>query len=139
MKKALLITILFVFTVTFKTVSAQEKVYQLSSHILDITVGQPAKNVEISLFKLDESGDWILVDKKLTDNNGRVNNFLENKSDASNRGIFKLKFETKPYFISQKKETFYPFVEVVFDIQDDNHYHVPLTLTPFGYSTYRGN
>ena len=80
-----------------------------------------------------------MIDKKTTDENGRVNSFLEKNNSSVIRGIFKLKFETKPYFERQNKETFYPFVEVVFEINDDNHYHVPITLTPYGYSTYRGN
>lgn len=139
MKKNLLITIFSVFIFTVQTIYAQEKTYQLSSHILDINIGQPVSNVTIGLYKHLENDEWVLIDKKLTDNNGRVNNFLENKNDFSNRGIFKLRFETKPYFVKQNKKTFYPFVEVVFEIQDDNHYHVPITLTSFGYSTYRGN
>lgn len=139
MTKSVFIAILFAFSLSINNIYAQKKTYQLSSHILDITVGQPAKNVEISLYKQGKNDNWVLKDKKLTDNNGRVNSFLEQNNNSENRGVFKLKFETKPYFAKQNKDTFYPFVEVVFEINNDNHYHVPITLTPYGYSTYRGN
>ncbi len=139
MSKFVLIATLFTLSFSIDSGYAQEKTFQLSSHILDITVGQPARGVEITLYKLGENSNWIRIDKKLTDENGRVNSFLEYPSSSDNRGVFKLKFETKPYFTNQGKETFYPFVEVVFEINDDNHYHVPITLTPYGYSTYRGN
>lgn len=93
MKNHLLLTLFSILTFTVQTVSAQEKTYQLSSHILDITLGQPAQDVEIILYKQEKNGNWTLVDKKLTDGNGRVSSFLENKKDASNHGIFKLKFD----------------------------------------------
>lgn len=55
------------------------------------------------------------------------------------RGIYKLTYHVGPYFEARKQDTFYPFVEVVFEIGDTSHYHVPITLSPYGYSTYRGN
>ena len=58
---------------------------------------------------------------------------------TSNIGVYKLIFRVQPYFESQKLESFYPFVEVVFEIKDNEHYHVPITLSANGYSTYRGN
>lgn len=139
MTKSVLTAVLLALSFSINNIYAQEKSYQLSSHILDITIGQPTKDLEISLFKQEKNGNWTLIDKKTTDENGRVNSFLEKNNSSVIRGIFKLKFETKPYFERQNKETFYPFVEVVFEINDDNHYHVPITLTPYGYSTYRGN
>jgi 5-hydroxyisourate hydrolase len=53
--------------------------------------------------------------------------------------IYKLRFETKDYFDKNRISTFYPYVEIIFEITDSEHYHVPLLLNPFGYSTYRGN
>lgn len=122
--------------------AAQSKVYQLSSHILDINVGKPAQGVKITLSKLEESGQWATVEERTTDENGRVKDFLEEKHDGgggSNAGIYKLTYHVAPYFEALGQDSFYPFIEVVFQIKDGAHYHVPITLSPYGYSTYRGS
>ena len=135
MKKLLLSLIITTFsTLLF----AQNNSYQLSSHILDVSKGSPAKGVTIQLEKFNEqTKNWVLVDKKITDSNGRITNFLPTKN--SNIGIFKLTYFTTEYFKRSNIESFYPFIEVVFQIKDKQHYHVPITLSAFGYSTYRGN
>lgn len=112
--------------------------YQLSSHILDISKGMPATGVTIKLEKLQKDKvSWSIVDQKTTDNAGRVGNFLP--ADKSNTGIYRLTFLTQDYFKQSNTDSFYPFIEVVFEIKDEKHYHVPITLSAFGYSTYRGN
>ena len=117
---------------------AQKTTYQLSSHILDISKGAPAVGVNIRLEKFNEPAKtWSYVDEKITDKNGRISDFLN--TDKSNLGIYKLTYYTSEYFKNSKTESFYPFVEVVFQIKDANHYHVPITLSAYGYSTYRGN
>ncbi|HTO35570.1 MAG TPA: hydroxyisourate hydrolase [Flavobacterium sp.] len=133
--KVLLFTALIALT---QCTFAQETKFQLSSHILDITTGKPAKEVEITLSKLDKNDNWILLEEKNTDSNGRVNDFLK-QDGKDNSGIYKLTFHTSPYFKSLGQKSFYPFIEVVFELVDNEHYHVPITLSPFGYSTYRGN
>ena len=130
------ILILLIFFSAF--IQAQEK-YQLSSHILDISQGKPAPNVKIALSKQDENQNWVLIDEKYTDNNGRIKDFLKEESNKNNNGVYKLTFYITPYFEKLKQKTFYPFIEVVFEIKDDQHYHIPITLSPYGYSTYRGN
>ena len=130
------ILILLIFFSAF--IQAQEK-YQLSSHILDISQGKPAPNVKIALSKQDKNQNWVLIDEKYTDNNGRIKDFLKEKSDKNNNGVYKLTFYITPYFERLKQKTFYPFIEVVFEIKDNQHYHIPITLSPYGYSTYRGN
>lgn len=117
---------------------AQESSYQLSSHILDITRGKPASNVKISLYKQHTDGKWLMVEEKLTDENGRVKDFLK-EDGTEHDGIYKLVYHVKPYFDLLGQETFYPFIEVVFELKGRTHYHVPITLSPYGYSTYRGN
>ena len=117
---------------------AQEPKFQLSSHILDITSGKPASDVKITLSKKDKNDKWIKIDEKVTDNNGRIKDFLK-QTNKSNVGIYKLTFHTNPYFSSLGQKSFYPFIEVVFELTDNEHYHVPITLSPFGYSTYRGS
>lgn len=133
------ITFLFLAFIAFaQLISAQEATFQLSSHILDITTGKPATNVKITLSKQDVNNDWVIVEEKLTDSNGRIKDFLK-QDGKSNIGIYKLTFHTSPYFENLGQKTFYPFIEVVFELVDGEHYHVPITLSPFGYSTYRGN
>ena len=130
------ILILLILFSTF--IQAQEK-YQLSSHILDISQGKPAPNVKIALSKQDKNQIWVLIDEKYTDNNGRIKDFLKEESNKNNNGVYKLTFYITPYFEKLKQKTFYPFIEVVFEIKDNQHYHIPITLSPYGYSTYRGN
>ncbi len=137
MKKSFLLSLLMLVFTSFGF--AQEAKYQLSSHILDITQGKPAPNVKISLSKQDKSGNWAIIDEKFTDENGRIKNFLKEENGLNHQGIYKLTYYTEPYFKGLGQESFYPFIEVVFELKDNNHYHVPITLSPFGYSTYRGN
>lgn len=117
---------------------AQKNNFQLSTHILDVSKGVPAPGVKIKLEKYNQQSEtWTFVDEKKTDTNGRISDFLP--SENGNSGIFKLIYYTKDYFNKNNTETFYPFIEVVFEIRDKNHYHVPITLSPYGYSTYRGS
>ena len=130
----LLIALVICSTIAF----GQEQKYQLSSHILDVSKGTPAVGVTIRLEKYNEKTKfWSFVDEKITDKNGRITDFLN--TDTTNLGIYKLTYFTKEYFEKEAVESFYPFIEVVFQIKDTNHYHVPITLSAFGYSTYRGN
>lgn len=117
---------------------AQTQQFQLSSHILDISKGSPAAGVKIALMKQEANGNWKAIDEKFTDANGRIKDFLPQKG-SQHRGIYKLVFFTKPYFEKQNIKSFFPFVEVVFELNDDEHYHIPITLSPYGYSTYRGS
>lgn len=110
--------------------------YQLSTHILDINTGKPASDVTIRLEKQQDQ-QWITLAQSKTDANGRIGNFLPQTSN--NFGIYKLIFETGEYFAAQKQQSIYPYVEVVFQIKENTHYHIPITLSANGYSTYRGN
>ncbi|WP_223583672.1 hydroxyisourate hydrolase [Sphingobacterium sp. GVS05A] len=126
------------FLLSGLTTYAQELHYQLSSHILDISKGNPAQDVRVDLEKLTPDNRWTAVASEKTDSNGRISNFLLSGKDT-NKGIYKLKFHTQSYFLNQKIETFYPYIEVIFEIKDNRHYHVPITVSPYGYSTYRGS
>ncbi|MCO4305025.1 hydroxyisourate hydrolase, partial [Riemerella anatipestifer] len=131
MKRTFFLMLMLAFaSLTF----AQEAKYQLSSHILDITKGQPAPNVSIRLSKLQHKDHWVTVDEKTTDQNGRIKDFLKEGKGVNHKGIYKLTYFTKPYFEKLGQDTFYPYIEVVFEIKDNNHYHVPITLSPYGYS-----
>lgn len=135
MKKIILTLVLAaVSTFTF----AQNNNFQLSSHILDISKGTPVTGVTIRLEKYNEQTKvWSFTDQKITDINGRITDFLN--TEKSNIGIYKLTYFTSDYLKKSHTDSFYPFIEVVFQIKDEGHYHVPITLSAYGYSTYRGN
>ena len=132
------IALFFVLISAFAFGQKKEVTYQLSSHILDVSKGMPAPGVTIKLEKFnDAKKTWTSVEEKVTDKNGRVPDFLPN--DKSNLGIYKLTYYTSEYFKKMNTESFYPWVEVVFQITNADHYHVPITLSAYGYATYRGN
>ncbi|MBB2148171.1 hydroxyisourate hydrolase [Pedobacter gandavensis] len=136
MLKKLSILILLV-GFTFSGIAQSQK-FQLSSHILDISRGLPAQGVLIRLEKQNGNKQWTFIAENKTNQQGRIQDFLP-YGNKGNKGIFKLTYFIEPYFKSLKQNSFYPFIEVVFEIKDDQHYHVPITLSPYGYSTYRGN
>ena len=136
MKKIAMLLVAFLAIGQFSF--AQEATYQLSSHILDITSGKPASGVKITLSKKDRNDNWTVVEEKNTDVNGRIKDFIK-QDGKNNTGIYKLTFHTSPYFKRLGQKSFYPFIEVVFELVDNEHYHVPITLSANGYSTYRGN
>jgi 5-hydroxyisourate hydrolase len=116
----------------------QQTEYLLSSHVLDIGEGLPASDVTIKLERLDEATDsWTTVAEKASNEKGRVNDFLP--METAELGTYRFTFMVADYFERKDTETFYPFIEVVFRISEKKHYHVPITLSAFGYSTYRGS
>ena len=110
---------------------------QVTSHILDTSAGKPAQGVKVMLFFFEEN-QWVAINGGITNKDGRVTDLVE-ENKTLEEGIYKLKFETSDYFKQRSGATFYPFVEIVFEIKDTSHYHVPLLLNPYGYSTYRGS
>ena len=113
------------------------KVSQLTTHILDTTKGRPAKDISIKLFQKTKDS-WKLLAQGVTNNDGRIVDLLPPQK-AMDFGLYKLDFELETYFVNQKINPFYPQVEILFNITEAEHYHVPLLLNPFGYSTYRGS
>lgn len=111
----------------------------ITTHVLDISRGAPARGVPIALELERGDGGWKLLGKGTTDADGRLRDLLpDDKSLVI--GTYRLTFDTETYFRAHNVEGFYPFVLVVFSILDtDEHYHVPLLLSPYGYSTYRGS
>ena len=111
---------------------------QITTHILDTTAGKPAKGVTIALYHQTASG-WTEIALGTTNADGRIADLLP-KDKVLSAGIYKMHFETQAYFDKAGTAAFYPFVEIVFQIAGSGeHYHVPLLLNPFGYSTYRGS
>ena len=110
---------------------------QLTTHILDTTKGKPAEGVTIILYQFQHN-EWKELAKGITNSDGRIANLLPTK-ELLPFGHYKMQFETKTYFDRLETASFYPLVEIIFEINTNEHYHVPLLLNPFGYSTYRGS
>jgi 5-hydroxyisourate hydrolase len=112
---------------------------RISTHVLDTVRGKPAKDVPVQLEKQNSSRDWRLLTSARTDQDGRCPQLLPEGEDLS-AGIYRVSFDTESYYATQKIETLYPVVEVTFQVQDgESHFHVPLLLSPNGYTTYRGS
>jgi 5-hydroxyisourate hydrolase len=108
----------------------------LSSHVLDGTRGRPAVGVPVRWDSLDD-GRWQRRADAVTDEDGRVTDW---GVASPGRGTHRIVFGSGEYFAGRQMETFYPEVVVVFEVTDpDQHHHVPLLLSPFAYSTYRGS
>jgi len=113
------------------------KVSQLTTHVLDTTLGKPGRDITIRL-KQVVNGNWQTMAQGVTNADGRIGDLLpQNKNIAP--GNYKMVFETGDYFKANNTKGFYPVVEIDFTVFDDCHYHVPLLINPFGYSTYRGS
>jgi 5-hydroxyisourate hydrolase len=110
-------------------------VTHLTTHILDAVRGTPAPNVAVTLSQHVPGGSAQPIADGFTDADGR----LALGPDALEPGIYAITFATGAYFADQGVETFYPLATVTFTVVDDRHYHVPLLLSPFAYSTYRGS
>ena len=112
---------------------------QITTHVLDLARGRPAAVVAVTLELQGAGGDWDIVGRGETDADGRLKS-LTDGAETFAEGVYRLTFETEPYFAAQGVETFYPLSVVVFRVRDSSeHYHVPLLVSPFGYSTYRGS
>jgi 5-hydroxyisourate hydrolase len=110
----------------------------LTTHVLDTSLGRPAEGVEITLERR-ESGRWINVGGGRTDADGRCRGLLP-AGVVLQKASYRLSFDTGAYFEGRGEACFYPYVSVVFQVREESqHHHVPLLLSPFGYSTYRGS
>lgn len=108
----------------------------ITTHVLDTARGKPAAGVPIAL-ELSQDGSWELVGKGETDADGRLRTLTGPKIAA---GTYRITFDTGAYFRAQGVEGFYPEAAIVFVVKDPaEHFHVPLLVSPFGYSTYRGS
>lgn len=110
---------------------------KITTHILDTSRGKPAADVTVVLY-VGGNDEWKEIARTKTNSDGRSPGPLNVSGDLQ-RGIYKMRFETKDYFDRDRIRTFYPYVEIVFEIGTDEHYHIPLLINPFGYSTYRGS
>ena len=106
----------------------------ITSHVLDTATGQPAAGLPVQLSRLSGS-EWTTLDEAITDADGRIMNWRLADSEFG-FGTYRLRFQLQSYL---GDKAFYPFSDVVFAIAYERHHHIPLLLSPFGYSTYRGS
>ncbi|MFC9552636.1 hydroxyisourate hydrolase [Rhodococcus sp. NPDC056960] len=111
-------------------------VSQVTTHVLDAAEGIPAREVPVSLSVLRDSG-WDTVADGVTDHDGRVSTLGPARLEP---GTYRIVFDTGRYFSVRGRPTFYPDITITFALTDsEQHYHVPVLLSPFAYSTYRGS
>lgn len=113
------------------------KMSQITTHVLDTTAGKPGNDISIMLQQLHTHG-YATIAHGISNKDGRIVDLLPPDKKLQH-GVYKLVFETGIYYSAKSINTFYPLVEISFMISDDSHYHVPLLISPFGYSTYRGS
>ncbi|KAI8906815.1 hydroxyisourate hydrolase [Gorgonomyces haynaldii] len=107
----------------------------ITTHILDTSAGTAAQGVQVTL-DLFENQQFMSLGSERTNADGRCTGLMK---QPLKEGLYRLTFETEPYFAAKGIETFYPFCQVVFKVKNTGqHYHVPLIINPFSYSTYRG-
>lgn len=110
----------------------------ITTHVLDTSIGKPAAEVPIRLEIRGDDGSWEPRGHGVTDADGRLKDLL--KDSALSIGTYRISFDTYAYFTKRAVEHFYPEVSIVFVVRDANaHFHVPLLLSPFGISSYRGS
>jgi 5-hydroxyisourate hydrolase len=109
----------------------------ISTHVLDTSIGRPAASVATQLLRHD-GGGWVEISRAVTNDEGRVPVLLP-AGMASGPGTFRLTFDVAGYFQRRATGCFYREVTIEFVVTDERHYHVPLLISPYGYSTYRGS
>ena len=110
----------------------------ITTHVLDTSLGRPASGVLITLERNDKGGGWTTVGSGTTDADGRIAPLLGER--RATPGTYRITFDTGGYFAQSGTPTFFPSVSITFEIgEGEEHYHVPLLVSPFGYSTYRGS
>ena len=111
----------------------------ITTHVLDTARGRPAGGVPVLLEERTAGGGWRAVGRGVTDDDGRLRDLLPPGYPTA-AGAYRLTFDTAAYFAAGGVEAFYPEVAVTFEVGDaSEHFHVPLLLSPYGYSTYRGS
>lgn len=110
----------------------------ISTHILNTGSGKPGAGISTLLRFQTEPGEWKDIASGTTNDDGRIPGFIP-EGTVLEPGYYRMIFDTSSYFADQGLQSFYPYVMVNFEITEESHYHVPLLLSPYGYSTYRGS
>jgi 5-hydroxyisourate hydrolase len=112
---------------------------RISTHVLDIARGKPAKDVPVRLERRASGGEWAVLRESRTDGEGRCGQLLP-EDEALCAGLYRLAFDAASYHLAQDVEGLYPVVEITFQVREgESHVHIPLLLSPYGYTTYRGS
>ncbi len=110
----------------------------VTTHVLDTSRGCPAAGIPVALECRRDHGSWQAIGRGETDADGRLRTLAD--GTAFTPGVYRLVFDCRRYFQARGVRSLYPEVVVVFEaVEGEPHYHVPLLLSPFGYSTYRGS
>ena len=108
----------------------------ISTHVLDTMRGTAAAGLTVTLSRREPDGDWKEIGSAVTDADGRIRDLSGEELDD---GEYRLEFDTRPYFERSGLTAFYPRVQVVISLDDPGaHLHIPLLLSAYGYTTYRG-
>lgn len=111
---------------------------RISTHVLDVAQGKPANDVPVRLERR-VAADWAVVGSSRTDEDGRCSQLLP-EGETLRPGLYRLAFDTASYHLEQKNEGLYPVVEITFHVREgETEFHIPLLLSPYGYTTYRGS
>lgn len=113
------------------------KVSQITTHVLDTSTGIPGKEISIRLQSF-KNNLWHTIAQGITNADGRIPDLLPQDRNLK-PATYKMVFDTGSYYGKTNTQTFYPKAEIIFCTFDETHYHVPLLVNPFGYSTYRGS
>ena len=112
---------------------------RISTHVLDTARGKPAGGVPVRLERQEAPGKWMPLSSACTDQDGRCGELLSDETGFQ-AGIYRLTFDTAKYFAAEKISGLYPVVKITFQVRDgESHFHIPLLLSPNGYTTYRGS
>ena len=112
---------------------------RISTHILDTAQGKPAKDVPVRIERQESNGAWRLLNSLRTDSDGRCAQLLP-ENESLREGNYRLAFDTAGYHLAQNVQGLYPVVEITFHVREgESHFHIPLLLSPHGYTTYRGS
>ena len=112
---------------------------RISTHVLDVSQGKPAKDLPVRLERRDSAGEWRVLNLSRTDGEGRCPQLLPEKKNLS-AGLYRLAFDTASHHFAQEILGLYPVVEITFEVREgESQFHIPLLLSPYGYTTYRGS
>ena len=110
----------------------------ITTHILDTARGRPAAGIPVVLEQRGRSGEWTAIGRGETDHDGRLHSLYPASTPLA-PAVYRITFQTRRYFEALGVAAFYPEVVVVFETTaGESHYHVPLLIGPFGFTTYRG-
>lgn len=111
----------------------------ITTHVLDTSSGKPAAGVSVRLYIQEATDRWSILATGITNDDGRIGNLLP-VDHVLKAGVYRMRFMTGDYFDHHQVSGFYPYADIVFTVREaGEHFHIPLLLSPYGYSTYRGS